>query len=93
MIGRSSRMSWCGREALPDDQEWSEGHPECPGVVGRPSRMTGSGREPSRVVGRTSQMSGIGLQALLYVWVWSGGLTGGRESHPDVREWWVGPHG
>ena len=33
------------REALPDMWEWSEGPPGCSGVVGRPSRMSGSGRE------------------------------------------------
>ena len=31
--------------AFPDVQEWLGGPPGCPGVVGRPSRMSGSGRE------------------------------------------------
>ena len=38
-------MSWNGQEALPHVLEWSGNPPECPGVVGRPSRMSGSGRE------------------------------------------------
>ena len=35
-------MSESGREAFPDVQEWSGGPPECLGVFGRPSRMSGS---------------------------------------------------
>ena len=42
---RSSRMSGRGRESLKDVQEWSGGPPGCPGVVGRPSRISGSYRE------------------------------------------------
>ena len=38
-------MSGSGLEALPDVREWSGGPPECPGVVGRPFRMSRSGRE------------------------------------------------
>ena len=38
-------MSGNGRKALPDVREWSRGHPGCPGVVRRPSRMFVSGRE------------------------------------------------
>ena len=38
-------MSGSGREALQDVMEWSGGHPGCPGVVGRPSRMSDSCRE------------------------------------------------
>ena len=48
-------MSGNGRESLPYVQEWlgglpdvwelSGGHPGCPGVVRRTSRMRGSGRE------------------------------------------------
>ena len=32
-------------EALSKGQEWLEGHPSRPEVVGRPSRRVGSGRE------------------------------------------------
>ena len=32
-------------EALPDVREWSKGYSKCPQVVGRPSRMSRSGRE------------------------------------------------
>ena len=38
-------MSGSCWEALQDVREWSEGPPGFPGVVGRPSRMSGSGRE------------------------------------------------
>ena len=38
-------MSGSGWEYLPYVQEWSEFPPLCPGLVGRPSRMSGSGRE------------------------------------------------
>ena len=38
------RMFGSGREALLDIREWSGGPPGCPGVVGRSSRMSGSGR-------------------------------------------------
>ena len=53
--GRACRMSRSGqealgvsgngREALPDVREWSGGPRGCPGVVGRPSWKSGSGRE------------------------------------------------
>ena len=33
------------QKAIPDFREWSGGHPECPVVVGRPSRMSGSGQD------------------------------------------------
>ena len=66
-------------EALPDEWEWSGGPPGCPGVVGRPSRMSGSGREAlpddpkwsgdppecPGVVGRLFRMSRGGGEALL----------------------------
>ena len=80
-------MSVSDLEALQDVQEcsggptrWSEGQPGCPGVVGRPFRMSRSGREilpDVREVGKTSRMSGSGRKA----------LPGGREANPDVREW------
>ena len=38
-------MSGNGREAHPDFRELSGGPPGSLGVVGRPSRMSGSGRE------------------------------------------------
>ena len=70
-----------GREAFADVREWSGGPPECPGVVGRPSRMFGSGREahpdvwewsghPSGCLGvvvRPYQMSGSGQDSLPHV--------------------------
>ena len=36
-------------------------------------------------------MSGSGWMAFLDVREWSGGLTGGRESLQNVREWLGGP--
>ena len=58
---------------FPDVREWSGGPPECPGVVGRPSRMSKCGRVALTDVrqwsGWPSQMSGSG-----------------REAFPDVRE-------
>ena len=85
-------MSGISRGALPDVREWSEDPQSYPGVVGRPSGMSGSGREDSR-------MSGSGRESLPDVREWSGGHTGcqgvvgspflmsgsGRESLPDVR--------
>ena len=38
-------MSESGREAM----MWSGGLPRCMGVVGRPSQMSGSGRDASQV--------------------------------------------
>ena len=38
-------MSRSGREAVPNVREWSGCYPKCPGMVGRPSRMSGSGQE------------------------------------------------
>ena len=51
-------MSGNGREVLPDVREWSGGPQVCPGVVGRPYRMT-------QMVGRLSRMSWSGQEALL----------------------------
>ena len=62
----------------PDVQEWSGGFPGYPGVVGSPSRMSGSDRETllddwewsggptgcPGVVGKPSRMSGSGRDAL-----------------------------
>ena len=52
--GRPSQILGSGREALtnarewlgglPNVREWLKGYFDCPGVVERPSRMTGIGR-------------------------------------------------
>ena len=70
-------MSGSGWEALADVREWSAGPRRCPGVVGMPSRMSGSGRECScgppgcpGVVVRPFRIFGSARVALL-----------------DVREW------
>ena len=44
-VRETSRMSGIGGDALPNVSEWSVGPPGCPGVVGRPTRKSGSGRE------------------------------------------------
>ena len=44
-------MEESGREALPDDREWSGVHIEEQGVVGKSYRRAGSGRE-AILVGR-----------------------------------------
>ena len=38
-------MSGSDRQSLLDVREWSKGPPGCPGVNGKPSRMSESGRE------------------------------------------------
>ena len=57
-------MSGSGWEALSDVWEWSVGPPVCPGVVRRPSRMTGSGQE-------ALSDAGNGREALTNVREWS----------------------
>ena len=62
------------RDALQDVREWSRGPagclgcpPGCPGVVGWPFRIIGSGRESSQMYGsglRPSRMSGSGRETL-----------------------------
>ena len=64
-------------EALPDVREWSGIYPGYPGVVGRPSQMSGNDRDALpgclAVVGRPSRMSGSCRKTLPDVWEWSGG--------------------
>ena len=60
-------MSRSGREALPNVREWSDGPPACPGVVGKPSRMSWRHSQMSGVVGRPSPMFGCGREVLLDV--------------------------
>ena len=57
------RSDW---EALPDVRKWSVVPPVCPVVIGRSSRMSGSGERPSR-------MSGSCREVLPDVCEWSGG--------------------
>ena len=66
-------MYGSGREALPDAWEWSGGPPECPGVVGKPSRMSGKPSQSPGVVGRPSRMSESCWEALTDVRELSGG--------------------
>ena len=64
---RPSQMSRYGRETFPDVpewwealldvQKWSGDPPVCPGLVGRPFRMSG-------VVGKPPRMSGGGRETL-----------------------------
>ena len=88
MVGRSTRMSKSGRDALPDAREWSGCPPGLPEVVRKPSQMLESGREAHSdvrewsgglpgcpgMVERVSQMSRIG-----------------QKTHLDVRERSGGP--
>ena len=39
-----------GQDSLPDVRKWSKGYSDGPGVVRRPYRMSGSGRESLRDV-------------------------------------------
>ena len=55
-------MSRSGRVSVPDVQEWSGNHPGCPGVVEKPSQMSGSVRKA---------LSNV-REALSNVWVWLG---------------------
>ena len=66
-------MPGSGRKALADVREWLEGPPKCPGVVGRPSRMAGSGGKPL-------QISGSSRESLPDIREWSGGPSG----YPEV---------
>ena len=84
-------------EALPDVREWSGDSPKCPGFFGRPSRMTGSGRETlpdvrvrlggppecPGVVGSSSQKSGRPFRV----------SESFREALLDDREWSLGSPG
>ena len=62
-------MSGSGREALADVREWSGCPPGCQGLVGSPSRMSGSGWEAFR-------MSGSGWEALPDDQEWSRAPSG-----------------
>ena len=75
-------MTWSGCLALVDVRKWSGGPPRCSGVVRKPFRMAGRGREAHpvdqewsgapdgcpRMVERPFWMSGSGREALLDVW-------------------------
>ena len=62
-------MYGSGQEAFPDVQERSGGPTECLGVVGRPSRMSGSGR-------KAYLMYGSGQKAIPNIREWSGETPG-----------------
>ena len=62
-------MTGSGREAFPDVWKLSGSHHGCPGLVRRPSRMSGSGRYNLR-------MSGSGREAFPDVRELSGGHPG-----------------
>ena len=71
-------MSGSGLVALPDVWEWSRGPAKCPGVVGKPSWMSGRPSLMSKV-GSPSRMSESGREAHQK----SGN---GWEAVPEVRE-------
>ena len=56
-------------ESLPDVREWSGSPTGCPGVVGRPSRMSGSGR-------KAYLMYRSGRKAIPNIREWSGETPG-----------------
>ena len=94
VVGWPFRMFGSGRKVLLDIPEWSRGHPGCPGVDERPSRMSLSG-------GRLFRICGCGRKAISNVWKcsedppvcprvvgWPFRLSGsGRDALPDIREW------
>ena len=77
-------MSWSIRNALADVREWSVGSLECPGVVGRPSRMSGSGRKALPNV--WEPLSDVRECLEGPIRCPGGPLTSGREVLSDVRE-------
>ena len=93
-------MSRSGQDALVDVREWTGCPPGCPGVVGRPLRMSGSCRQTLLDVREL-------WEALQDVRECSGGspkcpgvvgrpsrMSGcGREALPDVRKWSKDPPG
>ena len=77
------------REALPYVREWTGGPLRSLEVVGRPSRMSGSGRE-------SCLMSGSGRKAIPNVREWSGeppGCPGVFEGPPGCPGVFEGPPG
>ena len=80
-------MSESSRETLQDVREWSRDLPRCPGVVKRPSLISG----------RPSRMSGSSLEAFPDIRECSGGLPGCtgvvERPSPIVQEWSGGPPG
>ena len=88
-------MSGSGRESITGVWQCSKGIPRFLGVVGMPSRMTGSGQLAFR-------RSISGREALMDFREWSGVPSGctevvgrpfgmsriGRETLPDFLEWW-----
>ena len=81
--------------------EWSGGPPGCPEVAGRPSRMSGSGREAlpdvrewsggppecPAVVGRPFRMSGSGREALPKVREFSVEVGISGTTLPNIQDW------
>ena len=66
-----------GWESLPDVCEWSKGYPKCPGVVWRPSQMSGSGQQ-------TLPYAREWWEALTDVWEACHMSGRGREAYPNV---------
>ena len=72
-----------GRETLSDVRQLTGGPPGSPGVVGRPSQMSGSGRE---VLPDVREWSGGPPGCLGVVRRPSQKFESGRVALPDVRE-------
>ena len=76
VIGKPSRISGSGREALPDDREWSGVYPdvrEWSEANKNVREWSGGPSESPRVVLRPSWMAVTCQEALPNVRVWSGG--------------------
>ena len=74
MFGSPYQIFGSDRESLPDVWKWSEDPRGCPGVVWRPSRMLEWSGCPPGCSGVVGRPSQM-----------SGS---GRETLPDVPEWW-----
>ena len=77
-------------ESLPKVREWLGGPAGCPGVVGRPSQISRSGREASLMSGSGQYLGVVESPAgCLGVVERLSRMSGsGQEALPDVREWW-----
>ena len=76
-------MSGSGQEALPEFRVWSGSFSVGLGVVGRPSRRSGSGRKALAEVREGSEGPPGGPKV----------VGSGREALPEVRDWSGGPPG
>ena len=82
MVGSGREARTGGREIVPDVRVWSGVPPGCPGIVGRPSRVSGSDWE---ALSNVRDWSGGPPGCPGVVW-WTFRMTGSsRDNLPDVR--------